>query len=311
MRDFLPAEKARREHALAVIRERLPRARLRRDRDARHGGLTRGCTPASAATTRSSPSTCSSAASTPTDLARPRHPATRSRSPTSACATTSRCRSPGSTRRHRGRAAAGVPRDPDRARVARRAPAEGPLPPVRAVRHRHHRRGRAARRARAAHRDRSTHARRARPRRLRRSASTTGASSTGCSGAWGSPDELRERALITIDKLDKIGTGGSRRRARASSASSTADVDVAAELEALDDRGRLAPRTAASSAPPVVARPAMRRRPARHSASAARRGDRVRPARSCAAWATTRARSSRSPTPTSATRSAAAAATTA
>ena len=30
----------------------------------------------------------------------------------------------------------------------------------------------------------------------------------GILGSWGVPDELRERALITIDKLDKIGTGG-------------------------------------------------------------------------------------------------------
>ena len=42
------------------------------------------------------------------------------------------------------RAAAGLPRHPDRAGLARRAAAEGPLPPVRAVRHRHHRRGRAS-----------------------------------------------------------------------------------------------------------------------------------------------------------------------
>ena len=129
----------------------------------------------------------------------------------------------------------------------------------------------------------------------------------GILGAWGVPAELRDRALITIDKLDKIGTGG-----------------VAAELRELgrrhdgrgcrgrarvaDERG-LAPRRRRRRAA-VVARPGGVRRTCWRSAlrCPTRRSSSTPP--SCGAWATTRARSSRSPTPTWATRSAAAAATT-
>ncbi|WP_026482413.1 histidine--tRNA ligase [Agromyces subbeticus] len=54
----------------------------------------------------------------------------------------------------------------------------------------------------------------------------------GILSSWGVPDELRERALITIDKLDKIGTGGvASELAELGIVSS--DADVAAELEAL------------------------------------------------------------------------------
>ncbi len=130
---------------------------------------------------------------------------------------------------------------------------------------------------------------------------------TGILGSWGVPDELRERALITIDKLDKIGTGGVAAEL-AELGIVTGDADVAAELEAL---------TAADwhltdgVVPPArLARPGGVRRPARAARRTARRGDRVRPRRSCAAWGTTPARSSRSRTPTSAIRSAAAGATT-
>ncbi|AWB96777.1 histidine--tRNA ligase [Agromyces badenianii] len=54
----------------------------------------------------------------------------------------------------------------------------------------------------------------------------------GILGSWGVPDELRERALITIDKLDKIGTGGVAAEL-AELGIVTGDADVAAELEAL------------------------------------------------------------------------------
>ena len=52
----------------------------------------------------------------------------------------------------------------------------------------------------------------------------------GILGSWGVPGELRERALITIDKLDKIGTGGV---AAELAALGVEKADVAAELEAL------------------------------------------------------------------------------
>lgn len=54
----------------------------------------------------------------------------------------------------------------------------------------------------------------------------------GILGSWGVPGELRERALITIDKLDKIGTAGVAAELRELGAV-TSDSDVAAELEAL------------------------------------------------------------------------------
>jgi histidyl-tRNA synthetase len=54
----------------------------------------------------------------------------------------------------------------------------------------------------------------------------------GILGSWGVPEELRERALITIDKLDKIGIGGVAAEL-AELGVVTRDTDVAAELEAL------------------------------------------------------------------------------
>lgn len=54
----------------------------------------------------------------------------------------------------------------------------------------------------------------------------------GILGSWGVPDELRERALITIDKLDKLGAGGVAAELRELGIV-PADSDVAAELEAL------------------------------------------------------------------------------
>ena len=54
----------------------------------------------------------------------------------------------------------------------------------------------------------------------------------GILGSWGVPEELRERALITIDKLDKIGIGGVAAEL-AELGIVTGDADVAAELEAL------------------------------------------------------------------------------
>lgn len=50
--------------------------------------------------------------------------------------------------------------------------------------------------------------------------------------SWGVPEELRERALITIDKLDKIGTSGVAAELRELGVI-TGGTDVAAELEAL------------------------------------------------------------------------------
>ncbi|HEY6801679.1 MAG TPA: histidine--tRNA ligase [Agromyces sp.] len=55
----------------------------------------------------------------------------------------------------------------------------------------------------------------------------------GILGSWGVPDELRERALITIDKLDKIGTGGVAAELTELGIVTDASTDVAAELEAL------------------------------------------------------------------------------
>ena len=53
---------------------------------------------------------------------------------------------------------------------------------------------------------------------------------TGILGSWGVPVELRERALITIDKLDKIGAGGV---AAELAELGVERADVAAELAAL------------------------------------------------------------------------------
>ncbi|MGI9822371.1 histidine--tRNA ligase [Agromyces sp. Marseille-Q5079] len=54
----------------------------------------------------------------------------------------------------------------------------------------------------------------------------------GILASWGVPDDLRERALITIDKLDKIGTTGVAAELRDLGIVSEG-ADVAAELEAL------------------------------------------------------------------------------
>lgn len=59
---------------------------------------------------------------------------------------------------------------------------------------------------------------------------------TGILAAWGVPAELRDRALITIDKLDKIGTGGVAAELRELGVVTTG-VDVAAELESLMNAG--------------------------------------------------------------------------
>lgn len=54
----------------------------------------------------------------------------------------------------------------------------------------------------------------------------------GILSSWGVPEDLRERALITIDKLDKIGVGGVAAELRELGVI-TGGTDVAAELEAL------------------------------------------------------------------------------
>ncbi|MCD5346548.1 histidine--tRNA ligase [Agromyces sp. S2-1-8] len=54
----------------------------------------------------------------------------------------------------------------------------------------------------------------------------------GILASWGVPDDLRERALITIDKLDKIGVGGVANEL-AELGAVTADADVATALEGL------------------------------------------------------------------------------
>ena len=58
----------------------------------------------------------------------------------------------------------------------------------------------------------------------------------GILSSWGVPAELRERALITIDKLDKIGAGGVAAELRELGVVTRA-ADVAAELEALTNAG--------------------------------------------------------------------------
>lgn len=54
----------------------------------------------------------------------------------------------------------------------------------------------------------------------------------GILASWGVPEGLRERALITVDKLDKIGVSGVAAEL-AEIGAVTADVDVAAALEGL------------------------------------------------------------------------------
>ncbi|MFF2277240.1 histidine--tRNA ligase [Agromyces sp. NPDC058126] len=54
----------------------------------------------------------------------------------------------------------------------------------------------------------------------------------GILASWGVPEELRERALITVDKLDKIGVAGVAAELAETGAVS-ADVDVATALEGL------------------------------------------------------------------------------
>ena len=169
----------------------------------------------------------------------------------------------------------------------------------------------AARRARAAHRDRRD-ARRARPRRLHdphqrpthphRHPRLVGRRPTSCASARSSRSTSSTRSAPT-------GVGG---RTRASSASSTrGDAGVARRA-----RGAHRPPTGTSPTRVATRRPrgsTGRPTPSLLALRAAlpdgARSCSTRP--SCAAWATTRARSSRSPTPTSATRSAAAVATTA
>jgi histidyl-tRNA synthetase len=78
----------------------------------------------------------------------------------------------------------------------------------------------------------------------------------GILGSWGVPEGLRERALITIDKLDKIGTGGVAAELADLGIVTHGSTDVAAELEALaaadwgmHDRG--ASQTGGGVAPPT------------------------------------------------------------
>ena len=77
----------------------------------------------------------------------------------------------------------------------------------------------------------------------------------GILGSWGVPAELRERALITIDKLDKIGMAGVAAELREHGIV-TGDADVAAELEALTAADwhlldRQASQTGLSAPPPA------------------------------------------------------------
>ena len=56
----------------------------------------------------------------------------------------------------------------------------------------------------------------------------------GILGSWGVPEDLRERALITIDKLDKIGTTGVAAELRELGVVPRGtETDIAGELEAL------------------------------------------------------------------------------
>ena len=116
----------------------------------------------------------------------------------------------------------------------------------------------------------------------------------GILGSWGVPAELRERALITIDKLDKIGTAGVAAELRELGIV-TGDTDVAAELEALTAADWQLPM-----APRFPPRGSTRRRTPNCSPCAppCRMPRSSSIPRSSAEWATTRGRSSRSRTPT-------------
>ena len=77
----------------------------------------------------------------------------------------------------------------------------------------------------------------------------------GILASWGVPAELRERALITIDKLDKIGTAGVAAELREHGIV-TSGADVAAELEAFTAADwhlldRRASQTGPSAPPPT------------------------------------------------------------
>ncbi len=143
----------RREAAARARARRHPRqlsgARFRRDRDPGHG---RQRPPARGTRRRQREARLRSSQARPHPRgARRRRGAARPRRPRAALRPDRAARPV--LRQPPGRAADGVPRDPDRAGLARRAPAEGPLPPVHAGRHRHHRRARHPGRGRAARGD--------------------------------------------------------------------------------------------------------------------------------------------------------------
>ena len=276
MRDFLPAEKARREHALGVIRGVYAAHGFDEIETPVDGGLV--------ATARR-PRRRQREARVRRDEARP-----LARRPRRGRGIRRRplARRPRPALRPHG-AAGPVLRDPPR-RAAPRVP--------RRSRSRRCGAPSARRRAATASSCSATSTSSARPARSpssscspRPSRRSTRSASRGCTirlndrrilagilGSWGVPAELRERALITIDKLDKIGTGGRRRRAaRARHRHGRCGCRRRARGA---HRRRLAParaRRRAGPPPRRLARPGGVRRPARPARRAARRRDRVRP----------------------------------
>ena len=252
MRDFLPAEAELRDAASATILT-VYRATASTHRDARHGGVTAFCCRHRGRRQREArSSTCSSAARG----CDPRAAATEADLTDLGLRYDLTVPLARFYANNRGE----LPK-PFRAiqigpvwRAER--PAEGPLPPVRAVRHRHHRR-RLARSPRPSSSSRP-------PRPSMRSGSTASRCGindrrllTGMPATFGFAAERHGSVLITIDKLDKIGPDG-----------------VAAELRAVGPsrRGRRAAhgslaKTARSHGPGRRARraAAARRRPARSS----------------------------------------------
>ena len=154
-------------------------------------------------------------------------------------------------------------------------------------------------------------ARRPRPRRAHGPHQRPASARPDARARWASPRRAARRVLITIDKLDKIGTGRSGRRAAREPRPSTGDADVfaARDLDATPYGERQIRGSAAHAARRVGRTPICGL--ALRAALAPTRRHRRSTRSSCAAWGTTPARSSSSPTPTSTTRSAAAAATTA
>ena len=132
--------------------------------------------------------------------------------------------------------------------------------------------------------------------RVRRSGSTTAALLDWMLDGFGFAADERRGVLITIDKLDKIGAGRRRRRARASAASRPAAVDALERVPAAAHDAASSTRTASGDPqapaagvdPTAVADLVARRGGRRGASTSSRRRSRSSSTRSsCAAWATT------------------------